>query len=350
MRCAQCGFDDPEDLAFCSECGAPRRGAALGDAGPPTGRRPAAASALGFDGSGRAAGGPAPTARLIGLDGALEGVEFALTAPEVGIGRRPDCDIRITEHGVSRLHARLRAERGGYLIEDAGSANGTWVNDACIEGALPLSDGDVIRIGPCSFAYYGGQAGQGSPSEQSLPPGSMTVVADVGQDPSPFGGAPLLNQGPSPPSTPSAFPSPWSEPPARPGPLTPPAFPVPPPAGSPALEGLQAQLGEMARDLAACLQRLDALAAELRATRGQRSGSPSAGAPEELLEPLRDFRDAVAAAGGPEQYAELQALLAELQPSPTDLRLLLRLADQLPLVGALVSAYLSAGPSLDALG
>jgi hypothetical protein len=39
-------------------------------------------------------------------------------------------------------------------------------------------------------------------------------------------------------------------------------------------------------------------------------------------------------------------LLEELRPSPTDLRLLLRLSDELPLITSLVQAYLRAATAL----
>lgn len=63
------------------------------------------------------------------------------------IGRDPGCDIVISHPGVSRVHARLNPGAEGWVLEDGGSQNGTWVNEEPIESAI-LQPGDVIRLGP----------------------------------------------------------------------------------------------------------------------------------------------------------------------------------------------------------
>src|SRR5688572_28644555 len=99
MRCPHCGFEDPEDFAFCSECGKPRAGTPAGSFSPapsyppppPPGAyspqlppTPAVRPAYGIMpslGEGR-------TARLVGIEGPVDGQEFVLDQPEMGIGRR----------------------------------------------------------------------------------------------------------------------------------------------------------------------------------------------------------------------------------------------------------------------
>jgi pSer/pThr/pTyr-binding forkhead associated (FHA) protein len=70
------------------------------------------------------------------------------------IGRALECDIVITSKRVSREHARLRRDTRRTLLEDAGSTNGTFLNEERIAGVAELRDGDRITIGDVTFAYH----------------------------------------------------------------------------------------------------------------------------------------------------------------------------------------------------
>jgi hypothetical protein len=48
---------------------------------------------------------------------------------------------------VSRRHARIDIAGETATIEDLGSKNGTFLRGKRIEAAIPLSDGDEIRLG-----------------------------------------------------------------------------------------------------------------------------------------------------------------------------------------------------------
>lgn len=65
------------------------------------------------------------------------------------LGRRDDCDLCLQfDTQVSRLHARLIGlPDGGWLLEDIGSRNGTYVGKKRIEGATPLEPGTLFRVG-----------------------------------------------------------------------------------------------------------------------------------------------------------------------------------------------------------
>lgn len=65
---------------------------------------------------------------------------------ELLIGRDPDCGISLPDRSVSRYHAELRRDGDGFVIEDRGSKNGTFVNGEAIEGARSLEDGDEVSI------------------------------------------------------------------------------------------------------------------------------------------------------------------------------------------------------------
>jgi diguanylate cyclase (GGDEF)-like protein len=69
-----------------------------------------------------------------------------LDGVEVTFGRAPTCTHSFEEASLSRVHARLVREGGGYVIEDAGSRNGIFVNEKRVPRAT-LGDGDRIRLG-----------------------------------------------------------------------------------------------------------------------------------------------------------------------------------------------------------
>jgi pSer/pThr/pTyr-binding forkhead associated (FHA) protein len=87
--------------------------------------------------------GPLPEVVLMVGDKQL-GV-FSLTAGEATIGRTPGNTIVIDNAGVSRRHAVIRVKGDKVVIEDLGSANGTFVRGQRIE-EYELRDGDEIAI------------------------------------------------------------------------------------------------------------------------------------------------------------------------------------------------------------
>ncbi|MBW1807177.1 MAG: FHA domain-containing protein [Deltaproteobacteria bacterium] len=61
------------------------------------------------------------------------------------LGRGSKCDFVLRHRGVSREHAVITRERGGWFIEDLNSANGVWLNGEQI-GKHKLTGGDEINI------------------------------------------------------------------------------------------------------------------------------------------------------------------------------------------------------------
>jgi DNA-binding winged helix-turn-helix (wHTH) protein len=80
---------------------------------------------------------------------------FVLSAGDNLIGRNPECGIWVDAAGVSRRHARLRldTESGDAAIEDLGSTNGTFVNEARVESPAPLRDGDTVHLGSVPLTF-----------------------------------------------------------------------------------------------------------------------------------------------------------------------------------------------------
>lgn len=85
-----------------------------------------------------------PKFALRGLSGEQFGRSFPLHA-SLNVGRADDAGLRIGQEGISRLHARLTPAGDEVLVEDMGSANGTWLNGKRITRAQAVH-GDEIRF------------------------------------------------------------------------------------------------------------------------------------------------------------------------------------------------------------
>ncbi|MBI3361100.1 MAG: FHA domain-containing protein [Chloroflexi bacterium] len=70
---------------------------------------------------------------------------------EIQIGRDAGNDVRLDVPAVSRFHAVIQRVGQRYRVRDLRSVNGTFVNDARVEGDLWLNPNDAIRIGPYRF-------------------------------------------------------------------------------------------------------------------------------------------------------------------------------------------------------
>ena len=93
---------------------------------------------------------PAATPQLIPIDEPHSPV--ALSRDIVTIGRTRNNDVCLQSSGVSRDHARLLVAPGGVTLIDASSTNGCFVNDVRVKRHR-LRDGDLVRIGDCSFRF-----------------------------------------------------------------------------------------------------------------------------------------------------------------------------------------------------
>ncbi len=97
-------------------------------------------------------GRPPGRATLHVVRGPQLGISFALTGEPVTIGRSPQCTIFLNDMTVSRMHATIEQENGCYVIRDANSFNGVWVNNDSVE-ARALRPGDFIQIGTFCMQY-----------------------------------------------------------------------------------------------------------------------------------------------------------------------------------------------------
>jgi hypothetical protein len=85
--------------------------------------------------------------QLVMRTGPNPGEVFPLTKNEIYIGRDVNNDIAVSDQEVSRKHARLVMQAGGYVLEDLGSTNGTYVNGQRLMGPHVLRSGETVMLG-----------------------------------------------------------------------------------------------------------------------------------------------------------------------------------------------------------
>jgi pSer/pThr/pTyr-binding forkhead associated (FHA) protein len=84
----------------------------------------------------------------------VSGPTFGKTYAAVGsmtIGRNSDCDICIPTDEISRHHAKLQVVPTGVMVEDLGSANGTFVNNQRVHGSVLMKANDELRLDTVRF-------------------------------------------------------------------------------------------------------------------------------------------------------------------------------------------------------
>src|SRR5262245_50210381 len=88
---------------------------------------------------------------LIAISPKLAIREFELNGT-LSIGRHESNQIQLSEEKASRMHCRVRLERGQATIEDLDSANGTYVNGLKV-ASQPLKHNDRITIGATTIIF-----------------------------------------------------------------------------------------------------------------------------------------------------------------------------------------------------
>lgn len=75
------------------------------------------------------------------------------TGPEMVIGRDPTVDLFIDNLAVSRKHARILWDRGSFVVEDLGSANGIFLNGKPVTRAR-IDAEDKIELGKFELSIF----------------------------------------------------------------------------------------------------------------------------------------------------------------------------------------------------
>jgi pSer/pThr/pTyr-binding forkhead associated (FHA) protein len=96
---------------------------------------------------------PTGVAVLIVRSGPQAGDRFALEGDVTRLGRHPDSEIMLDDITVSRRHASIDRTAEGYVVSDAGSLNGTYVNQQRIDRAV-LHHGDELQVGKFRLVLF----------------------------------------------------------------------------------------------------------------------------------------------------------------------------------------------------
>jgi two-component system, cell cycle response regulator len=98
-------------------------------------------------------------ARSVGIFTVVGGIEtgrvLVITkGVEVTFGRSEGVSFRFDDASVSGTHARLACVAQSYVVMDAGSTNGTYVNDTRVTSPVTLADGDRVQLGSGTFLRF----------------------------------------------------------------------------------------------------------------------------------------------------------------------------------------------------
>ena len=73
----------------------------------------------------------------------------------IHIGRATDNDLIMPDFSISEMHARIYIQNGTYLIQDAHSTNGTFLNGQRLKADLmQLSEGDQVQVARYEFKVF----------------------------------------------------------------------------------------------------------------------------------------------------------------------------------------------------
>lgn len=153
MFCSACGKNNPDDSAYCGQCGAYLGVSEEGDTTitftPVEGEVEQEEEIKVVPDRELSAG----AAMLVVKRGPSAGTRFLLNKEVTTAGRHPESDIFLDDITVSRRHAEFRRETDEYRIVDLGSLNGTYVNRMRVEESV-LSSGDEIQIGKFKLIFF----------------------------------------------------------------------------------------------------------------------------------------------------------------------------------------------------
>jgi hypothetical protein len=105
--------------------------------------------------------------------------EHGLELPSAIVGRGEGTAILIDDFSVSRRHARLTVDSGRLLVEDLGSASGTFVDGERLEPGVRhlIEPGGTIRFGDIEAHYIEPAGAEVSAGMQTVPDGVDVVSA-----------------------------------------------------------------------------------------------------------------------------------------------------------------------------
>jgi pSer/pThr/pTyr-binding forkhead associated (FHA) protein len=148
MFCTKCGHRNAEGSKFCSLCGSP-----LDAAEETTVTFQAIEGELDEDVAIALDELRTGQALVVIKRGPNAGSKFLIDKDITTVGRHPESDIFLNDITVSRRHSDLLREAARFVVKDAGSLNGTYVNRERADVA-ELANGDEIQIGKFKLQFF----------------------------------------------------------------------------------------------------------------------------------------------------------------------------------------------------
>jgi pSer/pThr/pTyr-binding forkhead associated (FHA) protein len=93
-------------------------------------------------------------AMIVIARGPSKGSRFLITAEDVAIGRSGESAIFLDDITVSRTHATIVKSGNSFVLKDAGSLNGTYINNVSVT-EHSLVSGDEFQIGKFHLLFIG---------------------------------------------------------------------------------------------------------------------------------------------------------------------------------------------------
>jgi len=93
-------------------------------------------------------------AMIVIARGPQKGSRFLITSEGVHIGRSGQCAIFLDDITVSRTHATIEKTSTSFVLKDAGSLNGTYINNVSV-AEHSLVSGDEFQIGKFHLLFIG---------------------------------------------------------------------------------------------------------------------------------------------------------------------------------------------------
>jgi len=122
---------------------------------------------------------PAAAFRLIVRTGPNPGVVIDLTKEVSMMGRDVTNDVVVGDAEVSRQHARITRTPAGYVLEDLGSTNGTFVNGERLAAPRVLNAGDLVGVGENVTLTFDSTSPEAAATVMGAPVGKATAAPPV---------------------------------------------------------------------------------------------------------------------------------------------------------------------------
>ncbi|UCD85933.1 MAG: sigma 54-interacting transcriptional regulator [Deltaproteobacteria bacterium] len=90
--------------------------------------------------------------KLVVIEGKDRNKELEMAQPSLRIGTSENNDLVLSDDTVSRHHLVINEQKGGYLLKDLDSTNGTYVEGVRVKEAF-LKPGSVIRLGKTAIKF-----------------------------------------------------------------------------------------------------------------------------------------------------------------------------------------------------